>query len=367
MKYGMLAGDFMLSANILISGNNYSKIALLFKFMNMGMVGRNTYFTIQDVYCIDTIKKFWMEKRAELIVGLQNKDVVILADGRCDTPGHCAQYCTYTTMENDSKKIINVVTVDKRQTDLRSAIMEKQAFILTVDQLIKEVKLVEVCTDAHCQISALMDPVKGKYKDNGIHHSLDMWHGAKNLSKKMSEAALVKDQTVLLHWLKDIISDFWWCCKTADSYEEFLQLWIGVVHHVCNEHKWAMGVCKHGPLPADTDKTWIERDSKAHKALVEIILRKRWLKDVHKFLRFRYHRVYKKHAKHYGVYTLRTPKSYNYIGELQTSVDQNSSPVLPYEGVTITLLLPNRSPLHFLWLTNMKPDSLAQLLAVEDC
>ncbi|KAG5281678.1 hypothetical protein AALO_G00047580 [Alosa alosa] len=88
MKYGMLAGDFMLSANILISGNNYSKIALLFKFMNMGMVGRNTYFTIQDVYCIDTIKKFWMEKRAELIVGLQNKDVVILADGRCDTPGH---------------------------------------------------------------------------------------------------------------------------------------------------------------------------------------------------------------------------------------------------------------------------------------
>ncbi|KAG5281680.1 hypothetical protein AALO_G00047600 [Alosa alosa] len=55
-----------------------------------------------------------------------------------------------------------------------------------------------------------------------------------------------------------------------------------------------------------------------------------------------YHRVYKKHAKHNGVYALRTPKSYNYIGELQTSVDQNSSPVLPYEGVTITLLLPNR-------------------------
>lgn len=46
-------------------------------------------------------------------------------------------------MENDSKKIINVVTVDKRQTDRRSAVMEKQAFILTVDQLIKEVKLVD--------------------------------------------------------------------------------------------------------------------------------------------------------------------------------------------------------------------------------
>lgn len=57
-------------------------------------------------------------------------------------------------MDNHSKKII--ATVDKRQSDHRSAVMEKQAFILTVDQLIKEVKLVEVCTDAHCQISALV-------------------------------------------------------------------------------------------------------------------------------------------------------------------------------------------------------------------
>lgn len=30
------------------------------------------------------------------------------------------------------------------------------------------------------------DPDKGRYKDLRIHHSLDMWHGAKNLSKKIS-------------------------------------------------------------------------------------------------------------------------------------------------------------------------------------
>ncbi|XP_077092408.1 uncharacterized protein LOC143744606 [Siphateles boraxobius] len=111
------------------------------------------------------------------------------------------------------------------------------------------------------------------------------------------------------------------------------------------------------------------------KALVEIILKKRWLKDVHKYLRFRstadlesfqnhilmyaskrfafsppvyearvllaaldynyhldrpiqkradgtemYRRVYKKNAKQYSVYARKTPKSYSYIGELQTLV-----------------------------------------------
>lgn len=49
-----------------------------------------------------------------------------------------------------------MVTVDKRQTDRRSAMMEKEAFILTMDQLVTEVKLVEICTDANSQIGALM-------------------------------------------------------------------------------------------------------------------------------------------------------------------------------------------------------------------
>lgn len=71
-------------------------------------------------------------------------------------PGHCAQYCTYTTMENDSKDIVHVVTIDKRETQRNSVIMEKEAFIQTVDQLSKELKLKEVVTDAHRQISALM-------------------------------------------------------------------------------------------------------------------------------------------------------------------------------------------------------------------
>lgn len=78
MKYGLQAGDFMLSTNILLSGNNYAKIALLFRFMNMGIFGPNTFFSIQDTYCVDSIKKYWMEKRADVIARLQGKDVVVL-------------------------------------------------------------------------------------------------------------------------------------------------------------------------------------------------------------------------------------------------------------------------------------------------
>ncbi|XP_059425808.1 uncharacterized protein LOC132160104 [Carassius carassius] len=220
LRYGMLAGDFMLARNIPISGSNYAKVSLLFQFMNMGMVDRSKFFTIQDTYGVDTVKEFWEERRAEAINRLKDRDVVIVAEGRMDSPGHCAQYCTYTSMEKESREIISVITVDKRETGRNSVIMEREAFVRTVDTLLNEVKLVEVCTDAHVQISALMN--KGKYKDLGLQHSLDMWHGAKNLAKRIHAASQVKGQSSLSSWLKDIVNHFWWCCKTADSYQEFL-------------------------------------------------------------------------------------------------------------------------------------------------
>ncbi|KAA0711378.1 hypothetical protein E1301_Tti006331 [Triplophysa tibetana] len=66
------------------------------------------------------------------------------------------------------------------------------------------------------------DPDEGKYKALELHHSLDMWHGAKNLAKKIAAAAKIKGQSILLNWLKYIVNHFWWCCKTADTREQFM-------------------------------------------------------------------------------------------------------------------------------------------------
>lgn len=55
----------------------------------------------------------------------RDKDVVILGDSRMDSPGHCAQYCTYTIMENESKKILCILTMDKRMTGKNSCTLEK--------------------------------------------------------------------------------------------------------------------------------------------------------------------------------------------------------------------------------------------------
>ncbi|KAK7151613.1 hypothetical protein R3I94_008067 [Phoxinus phoxinus] len=156
-------GDFMLSTNILLSGNNYRKVALLFKFMELGMVEESKFFKIQDTYCIEPVDEFWQKIQADVLTRLRVKDkVVVLGDGRMDSPGHCAQYCTYTTIEQESRVIVHIVSLDKRETNRNSTIMEKECFVRTMDTLLPEIHISEVVTDAHPQISALLKP-DGKY------------------------------------------------------------------------------------------------------------------------------------------------------------------------------------------------------------
>ncbi|KAL1020965.1 hypothetical protein UPYG_G00006970 [Umbra pygmaea] len=138
--------------------------------MKMGMVDRSSFFRIQDTYCVDTIKDFWNDKRAEIITKLQSKGPIVAL-------GRTAKGCA-----------------------------------------------------------------------------------------------------ILMIWNKDICNHFWYCCKTADTYEEFIDIWMALLHHVTGEHTWALGECQHGPLVERREKEWIESGSVAHDRLTEIILDGRWLK-----------------------------------------------------------------------------------------
>lgn len=74
-----------------------------------------------------------------------------------DSPGHCAQYCTYTVLDNKTKNIISVKTLDKRETEKKSVNLEKAGFLRCLQEIQdKGLTVSEVVTDAHLQIGAIM-------------------------------------------------------------------------------------------------------------------------------------------------------------------------------------------------------------------
>ena len=78
-------------------------------------------------------------------------------DGRNDSPGYSAQYCTYTLIEHDTRDIVWMVTMDKRMTGLNSVIMEREALRKALTALKdSKLKVAELVTDAHVSIAAMM-------------------------------------------------------------------------------------------------------------------------------------------------------------------------------------------------------------------
>lgn len=72
-----------------------------------------------------------------------------------DSPGHSTQYCTYTFMENDTKKIVMCQTNRQADDQQKSTNLENAVFNALTETK-DHTKVVEVVTDVHLQRSAFM-------------------------------------------------------------------------------------------------------------------------------------------------------------------------------------------------------------------
>lgn len=71
-------------------------------------------------------------------------------------------------MENDSKKIIAIETLDKREVGKKSTNMEKAGFQRALEDVRSSNNVTEVVTDAHLQIGALMSMLNSNTRNRII-------------------------------------------------------------------------------------------------------------------------------------------------------------------------------------------------------
>ncbi|KAL5019861.1 hypothetical protein ScPMuIL_002753 [Solemya velum] len=56
------------------------------------------------MYLVPSVIDVWNFHQADLMDSIKQKPLVLGGDGRCDTPGHSAKYCTYSMMYLESNK-----------------------------------------------------------------------------------------------------------------------------------------------------------------------------------------------------------------------------------------------------------------------
>ena len=216
------------------------------------------------------VRQKWRSERKRLMKVLKKRNLVVLVgDGRCDSPGHSAKYCTYTFIETETGNVVDTIVVPVTEVKNSNA-MEKEGFVRLLKGLKKDgVKIDIISTDKHTQIRKLMrvDP-----DFNIMKHQFDPWHIAKGICKKLNLAAKKKSREALLEWIPSIVNHFWWSVTTCDKNPQLLyEKFASVIYHTVNKHEW--GGCKlfkkyeHEPLTIEQQatKNWLKEGSDAHQ------------------------------------------------------------------------------------------------------
>lgn len=90
-------------------------------------------------------------------------------------------------------------------------VIERIGFERGMDFLMDRVSLDTIVTDAHPQIRAMMKVEK--YKN--VKHQWDIWHGSKNLTKKVSATSQQRNCHDLQPWIRKLTNHFWHCSQTS--------------------------------------------------------------------------------------------------------------------------------------------------------
>lgn len=105
------AGNLLLSFAVLCAGASIRKILLVFKHMNLLAYYEASYYYHQRKLLIPSIVTFWRSYQQKILDSLKGKEVEIGGDGRHDSMGHSAKFCTYSIVCCTVGLIIHVVLV----------------------------------------------------------------------------------------------------------------------------------------------------------------------------------------------------------------------------------------------------------------
>ena len=150
------ANNLQAAASIILSGSHYAKVERMAKFLKLEFLSKSTYYRFQRLYLVPEVNGWWSWMRSGLIEEFMGKDLVVGGDDQCDSPGFNAKNLCYFIMEVESNYILDIEVLYKRHVGLVSTNMEKEAVRRCLDRLEKEVKVVELVTDASTSVKALL-------------------------------------------------------------------------------------------------------------------------------------------------------------------------------------------------------------------
>lgn len=105
------AGNILLSAGILFSGSLPSKALRMLKMIGVQVFSPQTYFRHQRMYLHQAVRAVWDRQQRQLLASADPDGMLLGGDGRCDSMGHSAKYGSYSAIDLERNKVVDVQLV----------------------------------------------------------------------------------------------------------------------------------------------------------------------------------------------------------------------------------------------------------------
>ena len=167
---GTAAGNVLIPAAILCSGNTYKHTEGFARHFNLEFISSSHYYTKQTTILFPVVQNTWIETQTAILKQLKKeKSADVCGDGRCDSSGHSAKYGTYTLMDEKTNLIIEFSVVQVTKVTSSNA-MEYEGCKRTLNSIIKKKILIRcLTTDRHTTIISKM-----RTNYSNIVHQYDM-------------------------------------------------------------------------------------------------------------------------------------------------------------------------------------------------
>lgn len=106
-------GNLIIAGAVLFSGGSANKFITICNHESIQMFSIATYMNIQTLYRVPTINDVWGIQQASLFGNARftGEPLRLGSDGRCCSPGHTANYLSYTLMDLKTNKILDTQLV----------------------------------------------------------------------------------------------------------------------------------------------------------------------------------------------------------------------------------------------------------------
>ncbi|KAL3885227.1 hypothetical protein ACJMK2_025315 [Sinanodonta woodiana] len=250
---------FNCCSSCFVSGN--IPVKTIKSLNHAGIVGMSmhSYNTIQSFYIVPATLSLWEFKQhlfLDHVLGT-GQALKLSGDARCSSPGHTVKYGSYTLMDVQTSKVVDIQLV----------------------QFMKEEKVYisDLVTDRHSQVKKYI-----RTQQEGINHWFDVWHMAKGL-KQWGR----RKQNIVLQWSRSISNHMYWCA--ASNGELVRHKWTSILNHISDVHESLRELfpkCLHD----DVNRNWIKSvcnlhfftGNQIHVEVEQIVFGRLLLKDIQK-------------------------------------------------------------------------------------